>query len=114
MVVMFLKFERVLKLVRRRLSKGYKIVSMEKMKELAKGSALFMPYGCLHCGQASGIWDFDRVLFVIYPENMSEQELNFVYNVCGGIATLDNLTYGILARCRFCGHSDIFAEPEEV
>jgi len=107
-------FEEVLKKVRER---SYRIVQLKEMLKILKNEGaeeIFLPYGCLNCGRAYGMEDFEKVLFVIFPEPMSTDDEDFAHEYCSGICAGDTFSYSVLAKCRYCGHSNPFLEPEYV
>lgn len=96
-----MKFEKKVEIAKKR---GYALLTKE---ELAKriDEDLWIAFGCVQCGRAYGEKDFTEILYVILPENYDEREAVELFNLSHG-----SIPYGIIAKCKYCGHSDVFCK----
>lgn len=88
-----------------------KVVTRREFLEVVKNegvSQIFEPYGCLSCGKAKGVGDFE-VFYVIYEGGYDRRMAQVLF----GVATTGaGFEYGEIVRCKFCGNSDPFSEPK--
>lgn len=80
------------------------VVTQKELIEIKDLDTVFYPYGCLNCGKAEGEEDFDEVRYVIYDDDFDRKK---AYRLFGG-------PIGTLAKCSYCGHSEILPEPKQV
>lgn len=80
---------------------GAKFLTEGELEVLINSHDHFFPYGCLNCGKAHGESDFTDILYFMI-DNGGLEAWAQRNGGSGG--------YGMIARCRFCGHCDIFAE----
>ncbi len=86
------------------------VVTQKELIEIKDLDTVFYPYGCLNCGKAEGEEDFDEVRYVIYDDDFDEKEVSQLF----GVAGYGSAPYGQIAKCGYCGHSEIFPEPKQV
>ena len=91
---------------------GAKFLTEAELKDLCKADTYFYPYGCLHCGKAHGKSDFSDILYVEFSKSPNYEEISSWAQEHSGVSLAGDCEYTIIARCRFCGHSDIFVEVE--
>ena len=91
---------------------GVKFLTETELKSLCKADTYFFPYGCLHCGKAQGETDFTDILYVEFSKSPNYEEINHWVQEHSGVSSTGDCEYTIIARCRFCGHSDILVEVE--
>ncbi|KXA91206.1 hypothetical protein AKJ57_02125 [candidate division MSBL1 archaeon SCGC-AAA259A05] len=104
----FMKYEEKL----RRAKEFGEIVTEEELLDrlkLAGDHQYFHPYGCLNCGRAHGKQDFEKTRYVIYEEGYDERKASKLFSVGGG-----SISYASIAKCKFCGHSEIYPEPSSL
>ncbi len=65
----------------------------------------FFPYGCLNCGKAKCLNDFDGVYYFVCD---NERLLEWAQRN-GGVTSSD-VNYGVIAKCKRCGHCDLYLE----
>ncbi|KXB01089.1 hypothetical protein AKJ41_02795 [candidate division MSBL1 archaeon SCGC-AAA259O05] len=89
-----------------------KIVTEEELSDRLKQAGdhqYFHPYGCLNCRKACGKRDFEKIRYVIYEGRYDERKASKLFGVGGG-----SISYGSIAKCKFCGHSEIYSEPSSL
>ncbi|GAI59867.1 unnamed protein product [marine sediment metagenome] len=92
---------------------GVKFLTETELKSLCKADTYFYPYGCLHCAKARGKSDFTDILYVEFSKSPNYKKISHWAQEHGsGVGGGGECSYTIIARCRFCGHSDIFVEVE--
>lgn len=94
---------------------GCEIITEEELIKRLKEEGdvtYFGPYGCLHCGKAWGEKDFEEIRYVIYTDQIMENNPELVDEL--GYSDGGTFAYADIAKCRFCGHSDIFSEVYDV
>jgi len=104
-----MKFEKKVEIAKKR---GYALMTREEFTKLlirAGDTIIYIAFGCVHCGRAYGEKDFTEIFYVVYPEKYDEEEAQGLFGDGGGA-----ISYGIVAKCRYCGHSEVYSEPEDV
>ena len=91
---------------------GAKFLTETELKDLCKVDTYFFPYGCCNCGKAHGKSDFIDILYVEFSKSPNYEEISSWAQEHGGVSSGGDCWYTMIARCRFCGHSDIFVEVE--
>jgi hypothetical protein len=83
---------------------GAKFLTEDEMMVILKGRYnLYIPFDCEHCGEAQGRHDFTDIL---YFEAKSKQLFRWTQaHGCGLSSSI--MDYGMIARCKFCGHQAV-------